>query len=225
VTQILQDEGFTVVAPPNTLRGISHDSAVLANYLKTIAGPIVLVAHSYGGAVVTNAATGNPNVKQLVYVDAFMPAQGETIGQLLSQMPGSCVLANPSDAFTLSTDPSQPAGDPDAYLKGPASGNYMGFDQCFANSVAPKQAALLEAGQRPIAVGALSEPSGAPAWSTIPSWALIGSEDHVIPPAELTFMAKRAGSRIEYVKAGHVSMVAQPLQVAKVITQAAQAAS
>jgi pimeloyl-ACP methyl ester carboxylesterase len=225
VIPVLQGAGYTVVAPPNTLRGIPHDSAVLANYLKTIAGPIVLVAHSYGGAVITNAATGNPNIKELVYIDAFMPAQGETVGQLLSQMPGSCVLANPSDAFTLSVDPFQPAGDPDAYLNGPASGNYIGFDQCFANSLTRSEAALLEAVQRPIAVGALSEQSGVPAWSTIRSWSLIGTRDHVIPPAELTFMAKRAGSQIEYVTAGHASLIAQPLQVAKFIARAAQSAN
>lgn len=225
VIGILQEEGYTVVAPPDTLRGVAHDSAVLANYLKTITGPIVLVAHSYGGAVITNAATGNPNVKELVYVDAFMPAQGETLGQLASAKPGSCVLANPSDVFTFATDPSQPAGDPDLYLNVAASGDYPGFDRCFANFVAPSEAAQLAAEQRPLALGSLSEQSGVPAWATIPSWAQIGTEDHVIPPAELTFMAERAGSHIQYVTAGHLSMVARPWETARLITRAALATS
>ena len=91
VTPILQREGYTVDAPPNPLRGLTTDAAYLASYLSTISGPIVLVGHSYGGAVITNAATGNPNVKALVYVDAFAPAAGETLEQLTFAQPGSCL--------------------------------------------------------------------------------------------------------------------------------------
>ena len=224
---ILQNEGYTVDAPPNPLRGLTSDSAYLASYLKNISGPIVLVGHSYGGAVITNAATGNPNVKALVYVDAFAPAAGETLEQLTFAKPGSCLAGggNLSNVFNLGVDPSQPAGDSDLYLKIPAGTDYAGFDSCFATDVPPQEADLLGVIQRPLALGAFTTPSGTPAWATIPSWAVIGTDDQAIPPAELTFMAQRAHSHTSYVKAGHLSMVTQPWAVANVITQAAFATS
>jgi len=225
VIPILQQEGYTVDAPPNPLQGLTTDSAYLESYLSTISGPIILVGHSYGGAVITNAATGNPNVKALVYVDGFEPAAGETIEQLAFAMPGSCLAGggNPSNVFNLVTNPSLSAGDYDLYLKIPPGTDYPGFASCFANLVPPQESAVLGAVQRPLALGALTTPSGTPAWLTIPSWAVIGTDDQVIPPAELTFMAERANSQITYVTAGHLSMITQPWVVARVITQAAQA--
>jgi pimeloyl-ACP methyl ester carboxylesterase len=108
----LQREGYTVDAPPNPLRGLTSDSAYLASYLSTISGPIVLVGHSVGGMVITNAATGNPNVKGLVFVDAFEPAAGETVAQLTFSRPGSCLSGggNLSNVFNFRVDPSQPSG-------------------------------------------------------------------------------------------------------------------
>ena len=224
---ILQNEGYTVDAPPNPLRGLTSDSAYLASYLKTVSGPIVLVGHSYGGAVITNAATGNPNVKALVYVDAFAPAAGETLEQLTFAKPGSCLAGggNLANVFNFGVDPSQPTGDSDLYLKIPAGTDYAGFDSCFATDVPTQEADLLGVIQRPLALGAFTTPSGTPAWASIPSWAVIGTDDQAIPPAELTFMAQRAGSHITYVKAGHLSMVTQPWSVASVVTQAAFATS
>jgi pimeloyl-ACP methyl ester carboxylesterase len=224
---ILQHEGYTVDAPPNPLRGLTSDSAYLASYLKTISGPIVLVGHSYGGAVITNAGTGNPNVKALVYVDAFAPAAGETLEQLTFAKPGSCLAGggNLSNVFNFGVDPSQPAGDSDLYLKIPPGTDYAGFDACFATDVPAQEADLLGVIQRPLALGAFTTPSGTPAWSSIPSWAVIGTDDQAIPPAELTFMAQRADSHITYLKAGHLSMVTQPWSVATVINQAAFATS
>src|SRR6202790_4605923 len=112
VISILQREGYTVDAPPNPLQGLASDSAYLASYLKTIAGPIILVGHSVGGMVITNAATGNPNVKGLVYVDAFEPAAGETVAQLTFSRPGSCLSGGGdlSNVFNFRLDPSQPPG-------------------------------------------------------------------------------------------------------------------
>ena len=193
---ILQNEGYTVDAPPNPLRGLTSDSAYLASYLNNISGPIVLVGHSYGGAVITNAATGNPNVKALVYVEAFAPAAGETLEQLTFAKPGSCLAGggNLSNVFNFGVDPSQPAGDSDLYLKIPAGTDYAGFDSCFATDVPPQEADLLGVIQRPLALGAFTTPSGTPAWATVPSWAVIGTDDQAIPPAELTFMAQRAYS-------------------------------
>jgi pimeloyl-ACP methyl ester carboxylesterase len=225
VIPLLQHDGLTVVAPPNPLRSLITDAAYLASYLKTIDGPIVLVGHSYGGAVITNTATGNPNVKALVYVDAFAPAQGETLQQLTFATPGSCLAGGGdlANVFNFATDPSQPASDPDLYLKVPAGSNYDGFANCFANFVPGPEAAILAAGQRPLALGVFTTPSGPPAWTSIPTWAVIGRADRAIPPAELTTMAQRAGAKISYVEAGHLSMLTKPQAVAAVVEQAARA--
>jgi pimeloyl-ACP methyl ester carboxylesterase len=220
----LQREGFTVDAPPNPLLGLASDSAFLTSYLSTISGPIILVGHSYGGAVITNAATGNPNVKALVYVDAFQPASGESLEQLTFAKPGSCLTGggNLSNVANFVTNPSLPPGDPDLYLKIAPGTDYAGFDTCFATLVPPREAAVLSSVQVPFPLDAFTAPSGTPAWLTTPSWAVIGTYDQAIPPAELTFMAQRAHSRITYVRAGHLSMITQPRTVANVITEAAR---
>jgi pimeloyl-ACP methyl ester carboxylesterase len=222
VIPILQREGYTVDAPPNPLRGLPSDSAYLASYLSTISGAIVLVGHSYGGAVITNAATGNPNVKALVYVDAFEPAAGETLEQITFTEPGSCLAGggNPTNVFNFAVDPSQPPGDYDLYLKISAGTDYAGFAACFANFVPASEAAVLGAIQRPLALDAFTTASGTPAWASIPSWAIFGTQDLAIPPAELTFMAHRAHSKITRVLGGHLSLITQPWAVADVITDA-----
>ena len=227
VISILQREGYTVDAPPNPLLGLASDSAYLASYLKTISGPIILVGHSVGGMVISNAATGNPNVKGLVYDDGFEPAAGETVQQLTFAQPGSCLTGggNLNNVVNFVVDPSQPAGDYDLYLKTAPGTDYAGFDACFATDVPTQEANVLAATQRPTALGYFTAPSGSPAWASIPSWAVIGTDDQVIPPAELTFMAQRAHSRITYVKAGHLSMITQPCAVANVINQAARSTS
>jgi len=220
----LQHDGYTVAAPPNPLRGVDYDAQTLKNYLATIQGPVVLVGHSYGGMVITNAAAGNPNVKALVYDDAYIPAKGETVFQINAAKPGSCVTADPSTFLNLVQYPGSPQGDYDAYLKIAPNGAYQGFADCFANGVPSAQARLLAAGQRPFAVSAGSEPSGTPAWQTIPSWAVVGTADHVIPPAEQSAMATRAGAHITKVNAGHLSLVTRPGVVTDVILDAARAA-
>jgi pimeloyl-ACP methyl ester carboxylesterase len=194
VIGLLQADGYTVYAPPNPLRGLANDSATLADFLSSITGPVILVGHSYGGMVITNAATGNANVKALVYVDAFIPAQGETAFGLTAAQPGSCVGS--ANAFIAVPYPGAPAGDFDTYLKTGPDLPYPGFAQCFANGLPASQAAMLAVTQRPAAFSSGSDPSGVAAWQTIPSWSLIGTADHVIPPAELLFMAKRAHARI-----------------------------
>jgi pimeloyl-ACP methyl ester carboxylesterase len=219
----LQADGFTAIAAPNPLRGLAGDSAYLADFLSSIQGPIVLVGHSYGGMVITNAATGNPNVKALVYVDAFLPAQGETAFRLTGAQPGSCLGS--ANAFTAVPYPGAAAGDFDTYLKTAPNLPYPGFAQCFANDLPASEAAVLAATQSPIAFSAGSDPSGAPAWQTIPSWDVIGTADHVIPPAEQLFMAQRAGAHITEVNASHLSLISQPDTVTRVIRAAARATS
>ena len=211
----LQRRGFTVYAPPNPLRGLPQDSAYLHQFLTQNAAlngkPIVLVGHSYGGAVITNAAVGDPEVRALVYVDAFIPAKGDTIGGLARR---SCLGP---DSFNPVPYPGGPPGDVDLYIKP----NLV--PGCFANGLPASQAAVIAATQRPLAASAFTEPSGPPAWKTIPSWAVIGTADHVIPPVELTFMARRAGAHITDVNAGHLSLIAKPSVVTRVILQAAKA--
>jgi pimeloyl-ACP methyl ester carboxylesterase len=213
----LQAAGYTVYAPPNPLRGVSSDSAYLADFLTqnpALQGqPVVLVGHSYGGFVITNAATGNPNVKALVYDDAFIPAQGDTLGGLASAKPGSCLGTGPFNVVPLST------GDADLYVEQSV------FPGCFANGLPPAEGAVLAATQRPLAHSTLTEQSGPPAWKTIPSWAIVGTADHVIPPAELLAMAQNAGARVTQIDAPHLSMIADPGAVAAVIIQAARATS
>jgi pimeloyl-ACP methyl ester carboxylesterase len=216
----LQAAGYTVYAPPNPLRGVSYDSAYLADFLsqQALAGqPVVLVGHSYGGFVITNAATGNPNVKALVYDDAYIPAQNDTLGGLTAAQPGSCLLSG--SPFNTASYPGAPGGDADLYVKQSV------FPGCFANGIPGPEAAVLAATQRPLPFSALSETSGPPAWTTIPSWDIIGTADHVIPPAEQLFMAQRAGASVTQINAPHLSMITDPSVVASVIIQAAQATS
>jgi pimeloyl-ACP methyl ester carboxylesterase len=219
VTARLQADGYTVWAVPNPLRGLASDAAYVASILKTIPGPIILVAHSYGGAVITNAATGNPNVKALVYIDGFAPDEGETGFQLLDMPPppgqsASCVS---SDNLNFVPYPGAQNGDVDLYIKPEV------YPSCFANTIAAKQVAVLAASQRPITFSAGAEPSGPPAWKTIPSWYLVGTLDKVIPPYVQMFMAKRANAHIVQVKAPHPSMISHPDAAADLIEKAARA--
>jgi pimeloyl-ACP methyl ester carboxylesterase len=215
VIERLQEKGFTVVAPPNLLRGPAADAPYLASYLQSILGPILLVAHSYGGFVTTNAATGNPNVKALVYIDSFMPDEGEIGGALLAGS-GTCI-----DESALNAVPFD--GGVDLYLRWEANPPYPGFINCFANGVGLDEARVLAAGQRPAALAQFTEPTGPPAWKTIPSWSLIGTLDHVIPRALQEEMSSRAGAHISRVRAGHLTPITRPAEVTKVILSAVDA--
>ena len=218
VARRLQRDGYTVAVPPNPLRGLSSDAADLASFLGTISGPVVLAGHSYGGAVITNAATGNGAVKALVYVDAYIPDQGQSLVQLTGA--GSCfAVKDLTTVFNFVPIPGAPAEDVDTYVKPSV------LPGCFANGLPAKEGAVLAATQRPLATAALGEPSGAPAWKTIRSWALVGLDDHVIPPAGQLAMAHNAGAKVTEIHAPHLSMVSDPAAVTKVIEHAAKATS
>jgi pimeloyl-ACP methyl ester carboxylesterase len=216
VIQRLQADGYTVYTPPNPLQGLAYDPAYLADFLHTISGPIVLVGHSYGGAVITNAATGDPQVKALVYVDAFAPAQGQSLAQLLAAYPGSCVVPANLNVVPF---PGAPSGVGDAYIKQSV------FPSCMANGLPASEAHVLAATQQPIATIALTQESGVPAWKTIPSWAVVGTADHAIPLALQLAMAKTAHAHITEADAPHLSMISNPGTVANVILQAVRATS
>jgi len=212
VTERLQDRGYTVLAPANPLRGVSADAAYLKNVLSHVSGPIVLVGHSYGGVAITNAATGNPNVKALVYVAAFIPAQGETV-QALSTPEGGSQLG----VATLDVFPDG-SGTPDG-LEGTIKVN--AFREVFAADLPRKLASVMAVSQRPASLVTLGEPSGPPAWASIPSFALIPTKDNTIGTGNLRTMAKRAKAKTAEVRgASHVVMTSQPGVTADFILRA-----
>ena len=213
VTENLQKKGYPVYAFANPLRSVSGDAEYLRLFLSTIPGPLVVVGHSYGGFVVTNGATGNPNVKALVYIAAYAPDEGETILAANALGGGHSDLG---DHIIVRPYPGAPPGDADGYID-PAF-----FHDLFAQDLPRRQTAVMAASQRPAAVSLFVSPSGPPAWKTIPSWDVIGTEDHIIPPPLQEFMAKRAGSRVTDVKSSHLSLISHPKVVAGVIAAAAK---
>jgi pimeloyl-ACP methyl ester carboxylesterase len=217
VIERLQRDGFTCTAPPNNLRGPTADAAVIRSYLQTLPGPVVLVAHSYGGFVITNAATGLENVKALVYVDAFIPDAGQPAGALTG--PESALAAaatNPASLFKLVPNAD---GVVDGYLLPETVAT------SFAQDLSTEQIALITATQRPAAVAGFGEPSGPPAWQGIPSWAVIGTQDRIITPGSQRQMAGNAHATVVEIDASHVSMISKPDAIVEVIeTAAAQVA-
>jgi pimeloyl-ACP methyl ester carboxylesterase len=209
----LQKSGFDVIAPANPLRTLASDAAYVSSVLDTIEGPIVLVGHSYGGAVITNAALGHENVKALVYIAAFAPDVGESLFQLVTMNPGSQI-----GPATLITRPYPlPGGGEgtDLYL------TREGVRTAFAQDLPRKTTDLMFATQRPFSQEAFVEPSGTPAWKSIPSWYLVASDDHAIPPMTQRFMATRAGAQTSEVYSSHVPQISQPDAVTQIILQAA----
>ena len=212
----LQDDGYAVAAVANPLRSLPGDAAYVRTYLDTLTGPVVLVGHSYGGAVITNAATGSANVKALVYVNAFAPDEGEAVTALAG--PDSALSApDPTTVFDFVPATLPPTADTDLYLKRST------VFTSFATGLSREEKAIVAATQRPATIGALNGPSGAPAWRTIPSWYLIGNRDKIIPPAAQRAMAERAGSTVVEYDAGHLGLMTAPATVTRVIERAARA--
>ena len=211
VLRRLQAENYPVIAAANPLRGVKSDAAYVGGILDGVHGPVVLVGHSYGGSVISEAALGKPNVKALVFVAAFAPEAGETAIGLSGKFPGSTLRPTLDSGVPLAT------GGNDLYIKQDK------FREQFAADVPLAAARLMAAAQRPIADAALGEPSTAPAWKAIPSYFVYGTLDKNIPPAALAFMAERAHSVKTVVVDGgsHVVMVSKPDVVADLIVQAA----
>lgn len=216
VVRRLQGDGYPVIAPANPLRSLASDSAYVDAILETIDGPIVLVGHSYGASVITNAATGDPDVRALVFVNGSVPAEGETVAELAG--PESALsVADPTTIFDFVPAQLPPTPDSDVYLKRST------FLKSFATGLSRVKAKTLWATQRPVTLGALNEPSGTPAWDTIPSWYLIGTKDRVIPATAQRDMAVKAGSTIARFEAGHLGLITHPAAVTRVITAAVRA--
>jgi pimeloyl-ACP methyl ester carboxylesterase len=211
----LLSAGHKVLAPALPMRSLADDARYLAGALERASGPVVLVGHSYAGAVISHpaiAAVGN--VAALVYVAAFQPDAGETAGELNEKFPGS--LLTPDNLVVT----PNPLGGADLTLR------FDRFAQVYAEDVEPVRARVMALAQRPIEPAALGEPlPGEPAWRAIPSWALVSTLDRSLPPEILRYMAERAGSQIVEVESSHAAPIARPDAVANLIDAAVQAVS
>lgn len=211
VIQRLQAQGYTAIAAANPLRGLTGDADYVAGVVKSIEGPVVLVGHSYGGAVITKAASGQANVKSLVYAAAFAPQEGENAIELAGRFPGS-TLGESLRPVPLAD------GSTDLYIQSDK------FHHQFAADVATDKAILMAATQRPVRDVALGEDfAGMPAWKSVPSWFVLAELDQNIPVALQHFMAERAQARetTEVKGASHAISVSHPQEVADMILRAA----
>lgn len=212
VIERLQARGVQVTAPVNPLRGVSIDSAYMASYLNQIPGPVLAVAHSYGGVVITNAASMAKNVVGLVYVCAFAPDEGERLGE-------AAPTSKDSILYPFLVPNKYPTGQGDATAL-EFSINPAGFHEAFAADLPQEQTVIMAASQRPLSELAFSEPNGTPAWKTLPSWAIVGTGDKTIGTDLVRSMAKRSGATIVEVESSHVAMISQPQIVTDVILTA-----
>jgi pimeloyl-ACP methyl ester carboxylesterase len=212
VIERLQEAGVEVAAPANPLRGLSHDSAYTASFFSQIPGPVIAVGHSYGGAVISNAAADAENVVGLVFVAAFAPDEGEVLGEAEGTSKDSVLMSalvplqypmgeGSESAVEFAIDPEK-------------------FHDAFAADLPAEQTALMAATQRPVAEPAFSEQSGPPAWKSVPSWAVVATGDKAAGTDVIRSMAERARAEITEADGSHVIMVSQPETVAQVILSA-----
>ena len=215
VVERLQAAGMEVAAPPNPLRGIAHDSAYIESFFEQVPGPVLAVGHSYGGAVISNAAADADNVVGLVFVAAFAPEEGERLGDVEATSRDS-VLGTAQVALQYPTgDGAETATE---FAIDPAK-----FHDAFAADLPLEQTAVMAATQRPVAEPAFSEPSGPPAWKSLPTWAVVATGDKAAGADVIRSMAERAGATITEAEGSHVIMVSQPQAVTDVILEAVAA--
>ncbi|MFF3559548.1 alpha/beta fold hydrolase [Streptomyces sp. NPDC002574] len=213
VIKRLRHDGYPVVAPANPLRGLPTDAPYLKSVLKSIKGPIILAGHSYGGAVITNAATDNPNIKALVYIAAFVPDEGEKLGELISKFPGSEIEAGLNPVPYSNADGTTGT---DLYLRADK------FRSAFAADLPERDTDIMFAAQRPFSANSFTDVTTEAAWHTIPSWGLVASDDKAIPAALERFEYQRAHARgtMEVRGASHSVMISHPDAVEKLIQDA-----
>ncbi|MGW2277182.1 alpha/beta fold hydrolase [Streptomyces sp. NPDC001770] len=211
VIERLQQEGLSVLAPALPLRGLESDAAYIRSVLDSVQGPVVLVGHSYGGSVISIAASGAPQVKALVYIAAFVPDIGESALELTGKFPGSTL----GEATTTQHYPLPGGGQGEELII-----EQHLFEGQFAAGVPAGTARVMAVGQRPIALAALQGKATAAAWKEIPSWYLVATEDRNIPPAAEEWMAERAGAHTVGVSAPHAVSVSDPGPVTDLILRA-----
>jgi pimeloyl-ACP methyl ester carboxylesterase len=212
VTRKLQHDGYTVLAPANPLQGLATDTTYLRDVLKTVSGPVVLVGHSYGGAVITDASAGNPNVTALVYINAYALDDGETA------MQANSLGGAPPTPLLTSLKPIPMANGTVAVYIDPAR-----YHNVFAQDLSYRDTTVLATAQRPAALAALTDASTTPGWKTIPSWYLASSHDRTISPVAELAMARRAHAHTVEIDSSHVAMISHPKAVTHLILAAARA--
>ena len=207
VIPLLQQDGYKVIAVQNPLISLENDVATTKRVIDAQSGPVVVVAHSYGGAVISGAAAGSPNVKALVYIAAFAPDVGEPVAAFLDKYPSDLGTAflPPDAAGFLWVNPDK-------------------FHDVFAADVPLRQARVVAAVQKPLAGAAFGQSNPAAAWKSIPSWYLVTTQDHAINPDLERFYAKRMGAKVTEIKSSHVPFISHPRTVVKLIVEAANAA-
>jgi pimeloyl-ACP methyl ester carboxylesterase len=208
VIRELQSADLTVYAPPNPMRGVASDAASVASFVAAIDGPVVLVGHSYGGAVITQAAAGPANVTGLVYLAGFGLDVDESVAEVQAPYPAPLLASN---ARPTSYDAPGAAGGPDLYI------DIKTFRETFCGDVPADLAAVMAATQRPVAAATLGEKCTAAGWQTIPSWYLVSAQDNAINPEAERFMASRMGATTETIQASHVAFISRPVETAAFI--------
>jgi pimeloyl-ACP methyl ester carboxylesterase len=211
VIRELRTAGHTVIAPPNPLRSLAFDAAAVANLVRAIDGPVVLVGHSYGGAVISQASAAVDNVTGLVYLAAFGLDVGESCASVQEGYPPS-LLATTS--YPTSYDAPGAPGGPDLYIRKEQ------FRETFCADVPADTADVMFATQRPLSLAALTEKATAAGWKNSPSWFLVSEHDNAIPPDTERFMAKRMGATTETIAGSHTAFIAQPVAAAAFIRRA-----
>ena len=213
VIKDLQARGLPVLAPPNPLRGLAHDAEYVASYVNQIDGPVLLVGHSYGGAVISVAGTSTPNAVGLVYVAAFALDEGESFGEIFGRFgdtplvgavrPSSYPLPNGGTTVELTIAPEL-------------------YREAFAADLPTEVTDVLAVSQRPFAA-IFEDRAQAAAWKTLPSWAVVATSDRAIPPDAERHMAQRAGAQTIEIDASHSIALSQPKAVAELIQTAVDA--
>lgn len=214
VIRLLTIRGYDVLAPANPLRDLAGDAAYVASIATAVSGPVLLVGHSYGGAVITNAASQAPNVVGLVYVAGFGLDTNESLAGVSERFPKTLL----ADAVR-----PQPFPTPDGATGTDIYVDRAAFPSVFAQDVPRDTAALMAVTQRPMTESAFTAPSGEPAWRTLPSWYLVARQDNALHPEAQRFFAQRmAAKKIAEVDSSHAAMVSQPDAVARLIQNAAR---
>ena len=213
VIERLTARGYPVYAPANPLRGVITDGDSVRTFVSTLDGPVVLVGHSYGGSVITNAAVGADNVRALVFIAAYVPEEGET---LLAAGALDGASNDLGEHLVIRPYPGAPEGDGDATID-PAV-----FHHQFCADLPADLAAVMAVSQRAVAVSCLAAPSGPAAWKTLPSWAMVASQDNAIPPVAERAMAKRAGATTVEVDSSHVAFISHPDETVDLIVAAVE---
>jgi pimeloyl-ACP methyl ester carboxylesterase len=207
----LSAEGYRVVAPPNPLRSLAGDAAAVRDVVSAIEGPVVLVGHSYGGAVIGQASADLSNVAGLVYLAAFSPDAGESCASVQQPFPAAMLATT---VAPTSYEAPGTAGGPDLYISA------AGFHETFCADSPAELARVMYATQRPLAAAAFGENATAAGWKTIPSWYQLSRHDNAISPLAQDFMAKRMNSVLEEIDGSHTAFIAQPERTAAFITKA-----